>query len=191
MPRMEITEFFSLNAPGNDSYMCASVGKLLIDGVPACVACGYKIDLYFINPAFRVKRRNYDLSCTYDGYKIASLKFIEACKRFDLIGLSYLPLPADKDFVVLKAHSVTRFDAVSRKTHFERLCAVCGKYESVTGAHPVFLLEQPATDLSATDIAFGSGNSKSQILLASKFARTLLAGERLTGLEFERAIGGA
>jgi hypothetical protein len=83
-----MTSFFRLSAPDNDSHMCGSSSKLLtgLSGLEICAACGYKTDPFFINPRFRVKRRIYDASFTYDGYLIISLKFNEACHRAKLTG---------------------------------------------------------------------------------------------------------
>jgi hypothetical protein len=170
--------------------MCGSSDRLLDDiiGIPVCHVCGYKTDLYFINPSFRVKRRVYDLSATYDGYKIASLQFIETCHRLKLNGIDFLPLPSDPEFFVLNPTSLTRFDFVSRKTRFESLCTACGFYRAVAGATPAFLLSEPESDLSGTDIIFGSGNCRGRMLIATERAKRLLTAEKLTGLEFEATM---
>jgi hypothetical protein len=184
-------KIFSVSCPDNDSYMCASTDHVHVDGVPTCVSCGYKTDPYFINPLFRVKRRTYDLSSTYDGYDIASLKFVEACNRNHLAGLSFLPLPSDDGFFAIRPESFVKFDAEARKTRFEGLCSTCGGYKSVAGAHPVFLLERPSTDLSATDQLFGSGNCRSRVILSTDRAKGILSRERLAGLRYEATMGAA
>jgi hypothetical protein len=175
----------SLHCPDNGSNMCGSADKLFLSGVPTCSECGFKTDIYFINPEFKLKRRVYDLSATYDGYCIASLKLVEACKRLNLQGVNFLSLPSDSEFFVVKPVVITPFDFKSRKTRFESLCSSCNQYGAVAGATPVFLLSQPASDLSGTDIIFGSGNSRSRVLLATEHAKTLLQSERLKGLEFQ------
>jgi len=179
---------YSLHCPDNDSSMCGSADKLFLSGVPFCLACGFKTDLYFINSEFRVKRRIYDLSATHDGYYIASLKFKEACNRLGLHGLEFLPLPSDPEFFVVKPTTITLFDFKSRKTRFEGLCSNCNQCRAVAGATPVFLLAEPESDLSGTDIVFGSGNSRSRVLLASEHAKTSLQVEGLRGLEFQAVV---
>lgn len=176
---------YSLHCPDNDSSMCGSADKLFLSGVPFCLTCGFKTDLYFINSEFMVKRRVYDLSATQDGYYIASLKFKEACNRLGLHGLEFLPLPSDPEFFVVKSTTITFFDVKSRKTRFEGLCSNCNQYRAVAGATPVFLLAEPESDLSGTNIVFGSGNSRSRVLLASEHAKTSLQVEGLRGLEFQ------
>lgn len=181
---------YTLHGRDNDSNMCGSSDRLFEDvaGIPICPACGYKVDLHFVNPFFRVKRRVYDLSSTYDGYHIASLKFKETCKRLELRGVEFLTLPSDQEFFVIKPTSFTSFDFVSRKTRFESFCAACGFHKAVAGATPAFLLTKPESDLSATDVIFGSGNSRSRMLIATEHAKKLLTAEKLKGLEFEVAM---
>lgn len=181
---------YSLHGSDNDSNMCGSSDRLFdeVVGIPICTDCGYKTDLYFVNPAFRVKRRVYDLSATYDGYTIASIKFAEACKRFNLEDVEFIRLPSDPDYFLLKPTTITKFDSTARKTRFSDLCSLCGFYKSVAGATPAFLLSEPITDLSGTDVVFGSGNSRSRMLIATERARKVLIAEKLKGLEFQEVI---
>lgn len=181
---------YTLGGPDNDSNMCGSADRLFDDvaDIPVCPVCGYKTDIYFVNPSFRVKRRVYDLSSTYDCYNIASLKFKEACQRLGLSGVEFLSLPSDSEFLVIKPTSTTPFDSESRKTKFESLCAACGFFKEVAGATPAFLLSQPEKDFSGTDIIFGSGNARGRLLIASDRTKKLLTREKLTGLYFKETM---
>ena len=175
---------YNLSCPDNDSSMCGSADKLFLAGVPTCPSCGFKTDLYFINPAFVVKRRVYDLSSTYDLYMIASLKFVKACARLQIHGASFIGLPSDPGFFVVKPETITPFDAERRKTRLEGFCSTCHAHRAVAGATPAFLLEAPASDLSGTDVVFGSGNARSRLLIATERAKDLLVRESLLGLDF-------
>jgi hypothetical protein len=68
--------------------MCGSDDRLLpeVQNVPVCATCGFKTSPFFVNPSFIVRRRTFDISFTYDGYAICSLKFREAVVRAGLIG---------------------------------------------------------------------------------------------------------
>lgn len=175
---------YTLYCPDNNSSMCGSADKLFLAGVPLCDACGFKTDLYYVNSQFSVSQRQYDLSSTYDGYKIASRKFVEACRRLDIEGAAFIAIPSEPDFFVLKHEATTAFDSERRKTSFESYCRSCHTYKAVAGASPAFLLEEPTHDLSGTDVVFGSGNSRSRLLIATERAKTLLSHESLRGLEF-------
>lgn len=184
-----MSHLYSLSGRDNDSHMCGSTDRVFLDipGLPVCPACGYKTDTFFINPKFRVKRRSYDLSYTYDGYAIASLKFKEACARRGLTGVAFLTLPLDKEFFVLQPTTTVKFDVERRKTQFVGFCEGCGLHRSVAGATPAVLKEQPSSDIAGTDVLFGSGNERHPLLIATENAKSILTSERLTGMEFERA----
>jgi len=175
---------YMLHCPDNNSSMCGSADKLFLAGVPVCKACGYKTDLYYVNSQFSLSRRQYDLSSTYDGYKIASRKFVEACMRLNIQGAAFIAIPSEPEFFVLKHEALTAFDFERRLTRFEGYCSSCNTYKSVAGASPAFLLEEPKQDLSGTDVVFGSGNSRSRLLIASARAKSLLSQESFRGLEF-------
>ena len=182
--------WFHVSAPDNDSHMCGSDDALLPDvqNVPICSACGYKTSPFFINPEFRVRRRSYDLSFTFDGYAIASLKFREAVARSGLTGAGFEELPNDEEFVVFIPRAIVGFDAKRRNTRFEVLCSTCGLHSTVAGATPVFLKGTPPADLCRSDILFGSGNSRWPLVIASENAKDLIQRERLRGVEFELAV---
>lgn len=184
-----MSNFYSISGPDNDSHMCASSDRILdgVQGVPVCAECGYKTDPFYINQGFQVKRRDCDLSYTYDGYCIVSRKFMEACERHAVTGTVFIGLPADSDFFVLKPTSTTVFNVELRKTRFEVYCSACKFHKSTAGATPAFLSSSPTTDISGTDILFGSGNERHPLLIATQRTKSLLGAERLKGLEFEPA----
>lgn len=178
---------YTLFGPDNDSHMCASADRVFdgMQGLAVCAKCGYKTDIFYINPKFKVKRRVYDLSYTYDGYCIVSLRFREACLRAKLAGAAFHALPADSEFFVLEPTCIASFDYVRRGTRFEELCTACGYYGAVAGATPAFLKEPLASDVCRTDILFGSGNGRHPIIIVSEAARTVFAKEKLKGLEYQ------
>jgi hypothetical protein len=72
------------------------------DGVPhpaTCPTCGRKTDSEYVNPKFKARRRTWDISHTCDGYVIVSKHFREFCEKHGWHGMTFLPLPADKDFL--------------------------------------------------------------------------------------------
>ena len=170
--------------------MCGSDNALLPDvqGVSVCAACGFKTSTFFINPTFKVRRRTLDVSFTYDGYAICSLKVLEAVHRAGLTGARFEALPGDREFTVLIPSTVVAFDTARRQTRFGELCPTCGLYGSVAGATPAYLREQPVTDFCRSDVLFGSGNSRWPLLLVSAAAKHMIQRERLQGFELERAV---
>ena len=180
---------FLLIAADNDSHMCSSCDKVLrgMVGLPVCPGCGYRTDFEYLNSAFSIGRRTYDLSYTYDGYAIASLKFKEFCDRRGYHDVDFRPVQRDPTFFDLRPTRIVEFDASRRQTSFERLCSACGNYESVTGATPGFLVgvSEPLGDgFYRTDLSFGSGNDKSPAIVVGPETKLKLLTEKLKGLTF-------
>ena len=141
------------------------------DGVahPAtCPTCGRKTDADYINPKFKAKRRNWDISATYDGYDIVSKRFREFCYKHGFEDMTFVPLPADKDFFVLRLAKVLPFDSKRRGTRFDNLCPTCGAFYDVIGANPVYLHSVTAPiqeGFFRSDLEFASGPEQSPLIL--------------------------
>lgn len=178
---------YSISVNDNDSYMCACADRVFenVIGVKVCPECNIRTNFDFISDDFRIKRKTYDLSATYDGYYIASLKFKEAISREGLTGIHFLAINREPLYFVMLVTNTVPFDTEKRKSKADKYCSACGNYESVAGAIPAFLKEPPRHDLSRTDVAFGSGNSKSPLLIASERFISLIQREKLKGLFFE------
>ncbi|HXJ49333.1 MAG TPA: hypothetical protein VNF91_09220 [Candidatus Acidoferrum sp.] len=160
---------FSLSAPDNDSYMLRGPTPRA-----ACGTCGLPLDRDWIEPHFQLNRRDLDVSYTYDGYLIGSEKFRTATRAG---GARFVNLPSAPGFYSVRVDAVVKFDAVRRQTTFEDLCPECGRYRTVAGALPVFLLPGesiPPDRLVRTDIEFGSGAEQHPIVLVgSELAKAL------------------
>ncbi|HSC81825.1 MAG TPA: hypothetical protein VLC08_15810 [Chitinolyticbacter sp.] len=158
--------------------------NVLTPEVPMCGACGIKTNAYIINPKFRLKQRSFDLSYTYDGYCIASMKLKEMFARHKVSGVEFLSIGSDPTCFVLKPTAIVLFDAARRESIFEGMCQACGQYEGIYGATPAFLLQAPKTDIAGTDIMFGSGNARSPIVIATDRVKWLCKQERITAITF-------
>jgi hypothetical protein len=178
---------FSVSVSDNDSFMCSSTDRVFDDviSVNVCPECHYRTNFEFVNQLFQLKRKTFDLSVTYDGYYIASLKFKEALNRDGITGIKFVAISKEPEFFVMFVSKVVPFDTEKRKSRAEKYCTVCGNYESIVGATPAFLKESPRFDLSRTDVAFGSGNAKHPLLIARETFVSLVKREKLKGLYFE------
>jgi hypothetical protein len=132
---------YRLSVPDNDSYMLRGATPH-----PACKLCGLVTNHKWIDPSFRLVRRQFDASYTYDGYLIVSDRFREIART---AGAQCVGLPAEPTFFGLLADEVVAFDTARRGTRFENRCERCGRYRAVAGATPVFLVDR---DRSLTDL---------------------------------------
>jgi hypothetical protein len=141
------------------------------DGIPhpaTCPTCGRKTDPNFVNPDYRPKQRSWDISATYDGYDIVSERFRDFCRRHDWQGMTFVPLPATKDFFVLRLTSVLAFDSKRRGTRFEDPCPACNEFYNVIGVTPAFLrgVTEPIEEgFFRSDLEFGAGPEQSPLIL--------------------------
>jgi len=180
----DMSKGFSLSGYDNDSFMCSSTDRVFeeMDGLEVCQKCGFRTDFNYINNRFYVKRGINDISYTFDGYCIVSLKFKEACERANFQGLQFVKLPSDSEYYCLVPSCVVEFDSEKRKTRFENKCEVCGNYEAVAGATPAFIKGELISDICRTDILFGSGNAKHPLILISDKAKNVFKREKLHGV---------
>lgn len=195
---------FRLSIQDNDSYAFREYPKLTEyqrihqaltpdmsgrarPGIRRCEACNELIDKWNESlDGLIVRKRKFDISCTYDGLDVVSQRFIDTYEQASLVGLVFRQLPDDPAFFAIQAKRIVQYDSDRRKTKFAKQCPVCGKYESVTGATPVFLKpKQTIDDLEfvRTDIEFGSDDEKSPLILCGKQAGKALSQARIKGLE--------
>ncbi len=148
--------------------------------------CQHVIDLGVVNPEMKLPPATPDVSFTYDGYLIVSerVRSILDCDG------ELLPLPAAPGFYSVAPTDQVAFDAVRRKTRFEDPCPVCGDFQSVVGATPVYLLvDAPlGAGLYRTDICFGSELRWPLVVVGPRLAETLEAAN-LSGLSLHPATG--
>lgn len=184
-----MSKSYSISGYDNDSFMCSSVDRVFenTDGLEVCPACGYRTNFNYINSDFRVKRRTNDISYTYDGYCIVSLKFKEACERAHFKSLQFSQLPGDKEYFHLVPSCVVEFDTEKRNTRFKKKCETCGNFESVVGANPAFIKGELTSDICRTNILFGSGNAKHPLILVSSKVKETFEREKLKGVIFEES----
>ena len=174
---------FVVSGPDN-----GSVGVLKQQASWTCPVCGLpKNKLDHVDPELRVKRRNLDLSFTFDNLPVVSRKLKECCLRARLSGIDFVELESDPDFFILNPTGQFVFDTVARKTRFLNRCDACGQHESVVGALPAFLKDVPgpiADGVFRTDVEFGSGVERGPLLIVGARTRERFERENLVGLEY-------
>jgi hypothetical protein len=143
----------------------------------------YQYDGYF--------KRNADGSSTYDSYFIVTDRFKEFCLNEGYPGLEFREFDNDKSHFNFIVKRIVKFDAIRRDTTFEKLCSACKHYESVVGATASYLLRsKPLRDgFYRTDLLFGSGDTKSPVIIVASETKAKLEKAKLKGLTFAPAFG--
>lgn len=176
---------YKLSAQDNGTFMFPN------QDFRKCPSCGYRTDFTEINPEYVLRSRARDLSATFDGHWIASVRLRDFCAMYGYTTLQFCKFPNDPYHFGFLPTMIVRFDALRRQTRFENLCPTCGNYESVIGTKPCFLLvSQPINDgFFRSDLFFASGNEKHPILIIGLEMREKLKKAKLKGLEFSDAFG--
>jgi len=157
--------------------------------LPLCKNCNYVIDFDYINSEFKVKRRNFDVSYTYDGRCITSLKFKEFCLINNYNGLEFIKLPKDPDFFYFIVHNIVTINTAKQVITKENYCKICGYYEGVVTNRPLYLsnINSELPDgFYATDIHFGGGNGKSSVIIIGVETYKKIKKEKFKGIIYSK-----
>ena len=127
-----------------------------------------------------------DLSTSRDGIVVVSKRFRSL---YDSTGMSGLLFTAvGRGGFVVQATRIVEFDAERRGTRFIHQCDVCGQFESVVGAAPVFLIggvAVPEMEFARTDLEFGSMDEKTPMLVCGDEVARILRQANLKGIDLE------
>lgn len=179
-------ELFGWN---NNSHMTGSCEKLfpeLID-IPKCEVCGYRTDYRYHNPNFKLRKKAYDYSSTYDSVTIVSDAFKKFCEENQYDNLEFIPLAKAPGFFQF----YIKGNIIEYTAHREEnLCPTCGFYESVIG--PGIDLEKISEPLKdgfyQSDLWFASGNEKSPVEIIAPETFVKLKEKKFKGTGGARSI---
>jgi len=203
---------YSLSGHNNDSYMLGEETtkakteeerqfyswRFIKDGAQhpsTCKKCGRKIDPDFIDPDFFLRKKNMDISSTYDGYTIVSKKFKDFCERQSEVisGVEFIALPSQLDHYRLVIRNIIDVDkSRSIGIRFLYYCDLCHKYAGVFGTGKLRFknIESPILKgMYRTDIDFAQAHEQHPVIivgleLANKIKDAKLEGACLKKLEY-------
>jgi len=177
---------FSLSGPDNDSYMNSDQYEI---NICKCLDFVKNRQLH-LNPNFKVTKKFYDISFTYDSYLIVSDRFKQFCVDNKYSGVSFFEIPNYKTKFLMLVSNVVKFDADRRETTFIEFNSDCNEYNEVVGATPVCLLDNSilADGFYRTDIEFGRSYAKGAIILVGLETGTKLKEQKFKGLYLEKIL---
>lgn len=177
---------YSMSAPDGDGHF--------FEGAPStsfCPECNSCIDQNFVPTNLKMKRKTYEVSCTYDNRMIVSQRFKDFCLQHSFEGTMFKLVNEKARLYLLESDREVSFDPERGQTRFENLCESCGQYESVVGAYPSFLrgITQPLRGgFYCSDLKFGSGREKSPILFVGIETKKLIEEALFKRTEFEEVV---
>jgi hypothetical protein len=177
---------YSVNAYFNDSFMLPDNNDY-----PRCIVCGCKLHEPFVNKDFKLKKKAFDISSTYDGFKIVSEKFKTIILELGIAEVRFEILPQLEGFYIFSANHILEFDSARRHTKFEDYCETCMRYKSIAGATPAFLkdIKEPIDyGIFRTDILFGGCNEKHPLLIFGINTYKHLKKQKIKGMDAKEVL---
>lgn len=167
---------FRLGGKENDSS--ARIGT----SGPRCAACGWITDWTWVSEDFMLERASFDVSTTWDCLTIVSSRFRETVPEFDV----FHALPNTPGFFSLVPSYTVRFDERVLPLDRQKLCEVCGRWESITTNGSLsWAVRDPVSEESGfavTDIQLSWHDSRHPLILVAPRVAERLRGARLKGL---------
>lgn len=134
----------------------------------------------------RIRKRTLDISSTYDGFRVASQRFVEEYRKHNLVGLQFLVLPDDPQFAVVYPTHVVPLDVEQTHLEFEDRCPVCGEWDTIVLSGNPICLKSPVSvspeGFARTDYELATHEEKSPILICGQLAMEVLRSSNLKGL---------
>lgn len=173
----------------------ASNDGVFFENVPEgtlCPKCQTCINPDYYPEEIKIHRsKKYDVSYTWDLRTLFSQRFSDFCKsEFDLDITEKKISCYTGDLYYYVPPSILEYDAIERKTKFLKKCDVCGNFEEVIGATPVFLKskEKIKDGFHRSDLEFSGRSSKHPLLFVSVGYYEILRKQKFRGLYFEEIL---
>ena len=156
--------------------------------LPRCSNCGSLLQKWEQDlSGLKLRKRNLDVSYTYDGVLVVSKRFRDFIDGKGFVGGEFQQLPNDSDYCSLMCDARVAFDYEKRQTRFEDRCDECGCYDSVAGATPAFLKNPEkiaCNSLSRTDLEFGRGDEKHPLIVCGAEVVRAISSQNFRGIDF-------
>jgi hypothetical protein len=88
---------------------------------------------------YKIKRRKYHLSSSYDGFKVVSQEFKNLYEISDWQGLIFYPIPRNRGFYLIECSQQVVINETKRPIEFENKYNECGLYMGVYGSIPPYI----------------------------------------------------
>lgn len=135
-------KYFELQFYDNDSYLLevSKVDRYKYITCPTCKMILNKRSLIEKHlPTYKIKRKKYHLSSSYDGFNVVSQEFKNLYDILDWQGLVFYPIPKSKGFYLIECFQQVVINETKRPIEFESKCNECGLYMGVYGSVPPYL----------------------------------------------------
>ena len=135
-------KYFELQFYDNDSYLL-DVSKVDRHKYITCPSCRMILNKRSLVeehlPTYKIKRKKYHLSVSYDGFKVVSQEFKDLYEISSWQGLVFYPVPKSKGFYLIECSQQIMLNEAKRPIEFENKCNECGSYMGIYGSVPLYI----------------------------------------------------
>ena len=135
-------KYFELQFYDNDSYLL-EVSKVDRHKYSTCPTCGMILNKRSLIeehlPTYKIKRKKYHLSGSYDGFKMVSQEFKDLYEISSWQGLVFYPIPKSKGFYLIECSQQVVLNEAKRPIEFESKCNEGGLYMGGYGSVPSYI----------------------------------------------------
>lgn len=139
---MLIMKYFELQFYDNDCYLL-NVSKVDRHKYITCPTCKMILNKRSLIeehlPTYKIKRKKYHLSGSYDGFKMVSQKFKDLYEISNWQGLIFYSIPKSKGFYLIECSQQIMLNEAKRPIEFENKCNECGSYMGIYGSVPLYI----------------------------------------------------
>lgn len=135
-------KYYKFEIYHNDSYLLevSKVDRHKYITCPTCKLILNKRSLIETHlPTYKIKRKKYHLSGSYDGFKVVSQAFKDLYETLKWQGLIFYPIPKNKGFYLIECSEQIVINETKRPVEFENKCNECGLYMGVYGSVPSYI----------------------------------------------------
>ncbi len=135
-------KYYELIIYDNDSYLL-QVSKVDRDRYIHCDSCKMiqnkrnLIDSHLLT--FKLKRKKYQISGTYDGFFVVSQHFKDLYEQLKWSGVKFYSLPKSNGFYIVECLNIVNINKTMRPVEFEDKCSTCGNYLGTYGNIPCYI----------------------------------------------------
>lgn len=169
-------KYFELQFYDNDSYLLeVSKGdRCKYVTCPTCKLILNKRSLIEKHlSTYKIKRKKYHLSSSYDGFNVVSQEFKDLYENSDWQGLIFYSIPKSKGFYLIECFQQVVINRTKRPIEFENKCNECGLYMGIYGSVPPYIDVDVIQKLKSntfyrSDLEFGYDFEQGYSLFASQ-----------------------
>jgi hypothetical protein len=151
-----------------------------------CHGCGMILNDDYVNPNYKARKTFADVSHTYDGFRIASQRFVDTIMATGCHGCQFEPLPRSPTFYRVKVRNTLQLTRPP-ELKFEEFCSVCDRYVCVHGFEHLRIpvpSKGLVDDIYRSDFKMGYRLMMFHLWITNDVVKKKLKAAKLKGLSF-------